>query len=1022
MNVDKDGLPSNCITFPARGFCDGKTITISCEDPVSRWNCLQAMAAAFGGMQHSPLELAARQCLPENGQRYQAMQNLFGEAIEDRLRRNPHDHIAPQLQHYQQKQQMEQKRCDEKFDEHIHQITLFPKEGLDFTKLRDHFFHARTLRPQSFIPYRVFLLPLSGLFGREDFSSFVESFLEEAFTQFPLETYTCLFALLEYRLGAEDRMGKGRAIHLMYSFLYNHVPNDLLLCKLVDHAREHYSWELDSKEETTEKKALYCRHFAAGLDLWFKNQTEEAKTEWLQAKHCFFSNEEIYLLLALCYAKNNDGVKAIELLVKALRARRMKGPNGRAAYLLRGDEHTIHPACSLLQGYLDFERHESDISKYLEKMLQDFGAFFGTEDLLELLVLRFILQELTSDKRLSFYNQKQMQQCTGLVFSLIKSLHYRLQELAPSFCDEFIHVDEENSYRMTIPLSSPKNEPVWRLDQDTLELDQESSLSLLKELFLEGVNWIGRINLYVLPDTVKEISAIYEKESIWEVNLPNFDVIFTVLTQFKNNRAWEECFHVMNGVLRNSATKENAPGLASFLHAFVIDQFHEATSPDLLKRAADLFEELEPLMPKEDVRFRDYKNYLFQLNGEIDLEANLDSWVGVLTAILRGESPEVDLFVMWTQCTSYEEMPFVLSVCLLLLEPENAREWVTGHSDQLKNFSSASQYKMPDKSLLEVMIKLGRDLQARNFLPSAYLFPNPKSSYREVGMAAAALFGPRARQAPDVHCQMLEERDYKDLFNPNREVDLSLNQSPPGEGALWFFNPGVSLGEAHKFFTDLCHHEMSILRGRKEHQKNIDDEKPNYLNSERFIDWVKHDKGVQEAILKGKILPEQSQFEKNVMAHLQVDISHKRAHHQKIEEIKKKGEVFVKNYANHPFKWHFLAASLIQTVHEKVKGDDYDLYVPCREDAYFILQLIEEYSRKNLRLHLLQKQHKGVDALIERELLLELLKKEEEKLVHAFHGPETHYFGHGPRYPHFNAGVFHNGSLVNTHIFFGKFA
>lgn len=1012
MNIDKDGLPSNFITFSAQGYCDGKSLTLSLEDPAIQFNYLQAMAEAFSGLQHPVVELAARQYLPESGEKYRAMHDLFGQAIEDRLRRDPYDHKAPQMEYYQQKQRKEQERCEEQFEEHIRQIRNFPREAATFEEFVGHFYQARSLHPQSFKPYRALLLPLSAFCHIEQLHSFIEDFFKDAFAKFPLETYYCLITLLEYLAAACKDERNLSSLNYIYSFLCSCVPNDWLTLEFAAHVRRHYSMEVDTSEDAAEKKALYCRHFETGLNHWFKGQAEEAKEEWLRAKGFFFGNEEIYLLLALYHAKNEDGVKSLQLLLKSALAKKMGNAEGRAAYFLERNLNFPYPACTLLQGYLDFERHGRDISKYLERLFLDFESFFGTEDLMELLVLRFILQELSSDKLLPFYTQKQREQCAGIVYSLINSLYYQLKELAPSFCDRFLVVNEENTGHMAIPLSFPQEEAVWKINPVSLELDKESFVSLLKKLFLEGMNGIGRINLYLQPALSKEISELYSKGR--EGYLPNFDMVSSLLILFKNKRAWGDCFHLMRGVL----TKEFAPVLASFLYAFVIEQFNESTSPDLLSQAADLFEKLEPLMPQEDLRFRDYKNFILQLAGKQDREANLDSWAGILTALLRGESPKVDLFALWSESQSYEEIPFVLSVCLLLHEPENALEWVTGHSEQIKPLYSGTQLKKPGKPLLEEMIKLGRDLQARNYVPEAYLFPNPKSSYQEIGAAAQVLFGQRARQTTDLLWQMLEARDCQNVFNPNTGVDFSLNQKPPGQGPLWFFNHSAPMGDSHTLFTALCHHELSILQGRMEHQKDIDGEKPKYTDSQPFMDWVRQDKRVQEAILKGKELPEMAQFGKSTMAQFQEDMKHKRAHHQKIIEIRKNGELFLKTHANHPFKWHFLVASLIQSVHEKGGTEEYNLYVPRIEDAYFIHQLVYEYSRKALRLHLLKDQR---NASLDRERLPELLKEEGEKLVSAFHGPEIHYFGQGPRYPHFNSGVFHNGSLVNTHIFFGEF-
>ena len=94
----------------------------------------------------------------------------------------------------------------------------------------------------------------------------------------------------------------------------------------------------------------------------------------------------------------------------------------------------------------------------------------------------------------------------------------------------------------------------------------------------------------------------------------------------------------------------------------------------------------------------------------------------------------------------------------------------------------------------------------------------------------------------------------------------------------------------------------------------------------------------------------------------------------------------------------FLASQLIERVYKKRDLESHNLYFEREEEAYFVFQLLFEWS-------LAQQATPAARLALAGE---------------NFHGPEKHYWSDAPRIWHYNAGVWVDGKSRNTHLFFER--
>ncbi len=124
------------------------------------------------------------------------------------------------------------------------------------------------------------------------------------------------------------------------------------------------------------------------------------------------------------------------------------------------------------------------------------------------------------------------------------------------------------------------------------------------------------------------------------------------------------------------------------------------------------------------------------------------------------------------------------------------------------------------------------------------------------------------------------------------------------------------------------------------------------------------------------------------------ELAEKAKHEVKFFDLVKKTPAVEKDSGKRCWQIVQLTSELINKVlTTKRHEEDYDMILYNEAEAHFVMLLIYEWNLSH---------YNGAH----------------EKLAEAFHGPEIHIWGNGPRIPHFNAGIYHNKDFVNVHLFF----
>ncbi len=173
-------------------------------------------------------------------------------------------------------------------------------------------------------------------------------------------------------------------------------------------------------------------------------------------------------------------------------------------------------------------------------------------------------------------------------------------------------------------------------------------------------------------------------------------------------------------------------------------------------------------------------------------------------------------------------------------------------------------------------------------------------------------------------------------------------------------------------------------------------EMPSYSKDKDFVKFVrKNDKVVDEYRKNKKKVLEllASKFPKLNIDKVDQELAEKAKHLEEYENIKR---IPAKKKPSQRF-WQLVeqTADLVDRVYSESRANvSHDMILETEAEARIVMELIQEFSRR------------AYDGIID------------EKFMEAFHGPEIHVWGKGPRIPHFNAGV--GRKLQNIHLFVNK--
>lgn len=297
------------------------------------------------------------------------------------------------------------------------------------------------------------------------------------------------------------------------------------------------------------------------------------------------------------------------------------------------------------------------------------------------------------------------------------------------------------------------------------------------------------------------------------------------------------------------------------------------------------------------------------------------------------------------------------------------------------------------------LISFTLSIIAREGVLQPYVFPDIKMSEHAIRELCRLYIG---QQRTENDADYLQRLNAARLLNPS---DLRLARhvcdfsSPERAQHIWVFP--FTMSDCIKQTTDIIEEEISLHEARCNHNKTIKEERPTYSNNDTFIQWVTKNHKLVSSYLKNSN-NEKTNFDKKFPGFQKVaksiffkELDKKADHEKAFLELKERMPKVLDNSGKRLWQLVQQTADLIDTIYSNSRSEEnYNIIVHDESEAHFVMKLIYEWSRNAWKGSI------------------------DKNFAEAFHGPEVHIWGEGPRIPHFNAGVYLNETLVNVHIFF----
>lgn len=990
---DPDGYSSRTIKAPPsrmKNFkLDPEVVAPYFKTEADEQRYYAQLAKIFQVAEQPAAEFSVRTLMPPSCEKLGAMTKIFEGAIGEQ---KDLDKIVD-MQVKQEELDRRKERLEQQFQECVQKLRD-ACNGIPCVNLHACYQKACELNPDSFLPHRYFLLTyFLEANSIDEIKDLYFALCEKVYKAFPFETYLTLMTFVDQRVMSLE-MKTPNFLELLkvtgetLNFLLQHHPYDHLLHRIAFNLKIKFPAAVVEGDEAGTLKAFndLC---TLGMNAWLQGDALKARSAWIQAKQYNYTHSDPYFCLALYHSHMNDVPQAEKLLAKAIQVASMITPEERLASLELQEEfkQNIPPIFLLLQNFLEFQKQlhrgdRSQIDTYLDILIEQF-CITNTES--TLLIARHIIGKLYSLDHLPHLPLEKVRHVTLLYASI---LHNHLKETKKTFYNDHLLTCHKDGTTVSTKfiMEVPKNADIWL------------------QLYLEALSHLNFAAIYDMREQIVIISQESpERNSETDYN---FHLFLPILLLLQKKEEWDYLMRMLKTLAPylSQAPEPVKNQIASLLVDWALDRAIYCSKEELTL-AAEVFQSFE-------THLKELPLFVNVLAGtETEFEPDVKSPLGILTALIAGKKVNFN-----TRDLCRHQKQKLIPTILYLTQVDN-NPGALFHAA----WPPFSKGLNPHKDLMINMLHLGMELKARAHYLPIYYFPNPDQTFGEIFTKSDLYFGHHFQQPIEQQRAMLEERRCPNVYSPKKKIEFTLNESSK-ERPVWPFSFAFPF-EVTKALYDLLHQsQVDLLEKRRVHQASIDNEAPKYTDSAEFIAWVKEDPEIIRAITKGSEVNRKSltKYGEKVIVEFLCDLKEKRAHHLEIEKLKAANKSFMQGNGKHPYHLHYLAATLIAAVHEK--SGECNLYFSTQEEAFAVFQLIYEYTKQHLIRHFLEQKHLNLKSSFTLESLKGVIAEVNTQLAGAFHGPEIHVFGRGPRYPHYNAGVFFKGEKpVNTHLYFGNF-
>lgn len=858
-------------------------------------------------------------------------------------------------------------RREKTFEQAIADMKRFLKpEQFDPEAFFDAYNEAKELNPNSFIPYRysLVLIPTFSVF----FPETAFEILKEAYELSPHQTFNNLMFILEVlgsKLQPDEK--KDRLLGLAQYF-YQFFPDDTVGHILSNDLHENFGVKIsqNSKEEEKRCRKGFAKSLGNGLTAFHEGNFDLARKEFSEAELYHISDKRPYMYKALIDLKNGDLPSASKLSI--ILHKLIDWPDPDSQGNLGKDlpptqslnNHLEAPTFKKVLRFFNSPNNEDSVSGFMEAM-KDYLAH-PYADLLWASAIIDMSKELLGKNENYSYLLK------ALIFICYKKLEYLGEDISK------YRGEKENTilvpeYRKLAPESESHK---ICIDHLSFQIKKQNLPILLHQILLQKFDDLSLLRIENAENLDEIFSSDLSKSKSTSKTKPQLHGPFlsALFSRLEKNASLEEKCKFLNWANR---------------HAAIWPHSHKGMMSDFILR-----QQLQQLVP-------DKKLQKFIRLGETWLSREPASKTSALDVAKKTLS-------------HLREKQYAAATGLIAPFFQDWEDRLFAGID-----TAALTYLCASKVLLEKPKYMQAMPRSANNKHHKELIPCALSILAREGVQRPLVI-PNVEMTPtaiSTLCRLYIGRQ-REESDPNYAKRLK-KAALPNTGALhhvpkvhehtydtqqeWLF-PTTKvqlLGRVRHFIE----RENALFLSSQDNNKRIQGEKPQYTEDTRFIQWVEEKDDLIDQYIKDrqqvinafrKAFPKFSQEEEFI-----TELEKKADHLQNFKILLSKLPTSLKVPERRFWQLVAQTADLIERIHLGRRNEvSYDMILQNKEEAHFCMQLIYEWSRNAM----------GGEIDI--------------KFAKAFHGPETHVWGNGPRIPHFNAGVKieNKEKPKNVHLYF----
>lgn len=842
--------------------------------------------------------------------------------------------------------------------------------------LLENFEKAKKLRPNVFEPHLFTLILATAIANSHPKRA--RELINDAYHISPLQTFNYFM-----RFFLIPETSQNRYFEAICGLFNERFPNEVL----------GYRSENNKRLNVDELRRSFSNHMAGAITNIRERNFEEARVQFSRAGHFAISDKRPYIYKALIDLRKGDLLSAVKLTTDldrlvdwsdldqtVLFAKRFtKNLTGDPIELEKPPKHLESRLLKLSISM--FSKREPIPGNFYEEM--ELYIWDEQSDLGWAGLLIDMIQERFEGDIENPETMVQLLRLRGLITAAaFAKLRHENQDL--SEYDGRIIESDGISVEPTITLCGPNRKTKIFIDPITFEMHPETKISVLQELLEESYTAFCLLFLQKNVELDLQLAALDQAGTL-PSGVTFYDPsLISLLKCVDREGSLNQKVRVLNWAAKHAQLV--SPSIQKILFEYSLRWQLAQTIPcqgvHELDRAIDgclqAFK-LQPLEPNA-------------------LSAAYEAWQALKSRDFSKAKSLVDsFFENWeTELTEGVDMVPLRVMCLVkaLINKPNIAQALPS------SFNSPIHERLAYNAL---------SLIAREGVHQPYIIPQKTIPKKILQQLCRLYVGQRIDENDQTYVDRLQKSQLPNLADLRQAQQTHSLSVPPPSMPEWVVPLRSDLRNQMVAFLE---EEMTFQKARRSHNEEISNEKPSYTEDTEFIKWVKNKTDLVQQYLKDpKAVTteiDKLKLRSNIRDLFLRELQHKAEDEKRVRELEKGMPKSLEDPGKRLWQLVELTANLVANVQQYRRNEmSYDLVVENENEARFVMQLLFEWGRET-----------WLGSI--------------EEFAHAFHGPEIHIWGNGPRIWHFNAGILtaSNGdnkesspaaetrSLANVHIFY----